>query len=99
MAEVRQRVKDPRRQLRQLGEAYVRFALAHPSHLRVMFGPEIRDKSAHPSLKAAAEKAFDLLVSTIADGQRAGHLKRGDAGELAVSTDRKSTRLNSSHLG
>lgn len=86
MAEVRQRVKDPRRQLRQLGEAYVRFALAHPSHLRVMFGPEIRDKSAHPSLKAAAEKAFDLLVSTIADGQRAGHLKRGDAGELAVST-------------
>jgi AcrR family transcriptional regulator len=86
MAAVRQRVKDPRRQLRELGDAYVRFALAHPSHLRVMFGPEIRDKSAHPTLKAAAEKAFDLLVSTIADGQRAGHVKRGDAGELAVST-------------
>src|SRR5215468_12638848 len=31
MAEVRERVKDPRRHLRELGVAYVRFALAHPS--------------------------------------------------------------------
>src|SRR5262249_8430882 len=35
MAEGRQRGKDPRRQLRQLGEGYGRVGLAHPSHLRV----------------------------------------------------------------
>jgi AcrR family transcriptional regulator len=85
MAEVRRRVKDPRRQLQQLGVAYIEFARAHPSHLRVMFGPEIPDKSAHPALKAAAERAFGLLVSAISEGQRAGHVRDGDPEELAVS--------------
>jgi len=85
MAGVCERVKDPHRQLQELGVAYVRFALAHPSHLRVMFGPEIRDKSAHPTLKAAGDRAFGLLVSAISDGQRAGRVQRGDAEELAVA--------------
>jgi AcrR family transcriptional regulator len=85
MTEVCERVKDPHRQLQELGVAYVRFALAHPSRLRVMFGPEIRVKSAHPTLKAAADRAFGLLVSAIADGQRAGRVQRGDAEELAVA--------------
>src|SRR5215470_8007373 len=85
MAEVCERVKDPHRQLQELGVAYVRFALAHPSHLRVMFGPEVRDKSAHPTLKAAGDRAFGLLVGAIADGQRAGRVQRGDAEELAVA--------------
>ena len=85
MAEVCERVKDPHRQLQELGVAYVRFALEHPSHLRVMFGPEIRDKSAHPTLKAAGDRAFGLLVSAIADGQRAGRVQRGDAEELAIA--------------
>jgi AcrR family transcriptional regulator len=85
MAEVRRRVKGPRRQLQELGVAYVQFALAHPSHLRVMFGPEIHDKSAHPTLKVAAKRAFGLLVSAISEGQRAGQVRDGDPKELAVS--------------
>jgi AcrR family transcriptional regulator len=85
MAEVRQRVKDPRRQLQAVGVAYVRFALAHPSHLRIMFGPEIGDKVAHPSLGAASERAFDLLVATIVEGQHARHIRGGDPRDLAVS--------------
>jgi AcrR family transcriptional regulator len=85
MADGRRRVKHPQRQLQELGVAYVRFALAHPSHLRVMFGPEVHDKSAHPSLKLAADRAFGLLVSTISEGQRAGHVRDGDPEELAVA--------------
>jgi AcrR family transcriptional regulator len=85
MAEVRQRVKNPHRQLQELGVAYVQFALAHPSHLRVMFGPEIRDKSAHAALKVAADRAFGLLVSAISEGQHAGHVRDGDPEELAVA--------------
>jgi len=85
MADVRQRVKDPSRQLQELGIAYVRFALAHPSHLRIMFGPEIRDKTTHPSLHAAGEHAFGLLVATVAEAQRAGHVRRGNPEDLAVS--------------
>jgi AcrR family transcriptional regulator len=85
MADVRRRVKDPRRRLQELGVAYVRFALARPSHLRVMFGPEIPDKAAYPALHAAADRAFGLLVTTIAEGQGAGSVQRGDPEELAVA--------------
>lgn len=85
MTEVRARVKDPRRRLQELGVAYVRFALAHPSHLRIMFGPEIHDKTAHPSLHAAGEHAFGLLVATITEAQRAGYVRRGDPEALAVA--------------
>jgi AcrR family transcriptional regulator len=85
MAGVHVRVKDPRRQLQELGVAYVRFALAHPSHLRIMFGPEIRDKAAHPSLQAASERAFGLLVAAIVEAQRAGRVRAGDPKDLAVA--------------
>jgi AcrR family transcriptional regulator len=84
MVEVRQRVKDGPRQLQQLGIAYVRFALAHPSHLQIMFGPEIRDKAVHPALHAAAERAFTLLVAAIGEAQRAGYARRGKPEDLAV---------------
>src|SRR6185503_13482792 len=77
MEAVRARVKDPRRRLPELGVAYVKFALAHPSHLRIMFGAEVGDKSAHPALEVAGDRAFGLLVGTIAEAQRGGHVRRG----------------------
>src|SRR5919201_756967 len=52
MTHVQVRGRPSRRRLEELGVAYVRFALAHPSHLRIMFGPEIADKTAHPKLHA-----------------------------------------------
>ena len=45
---------------REMGEAYVRFALAHPQRFRLMFGGQIAlDK--YPELRAAASSAFDRL--------------------------------------
>ncbi|HXM81373.1 MAG TPA: WHG domain-containing protein [Burkholderiales bacterium] len=45
---------------REMGEAYVRFALQHPQRFRLMFGGRIAlDK--HPQLRAAASSAFDQL--------------------------------------
>src|SRR5262245_6925357 len=85
MDEARGRAKDPRRQLRELGVAYVLFAIAHPSHLRIMFGPEIPDKTAHPALHQAAERAFSLLLGAIIEAQRTGHARPGNPWELAVS--------------
>jgi len=85
MTQVLERVKTPRRRLEQLGVAYVRFAMAHPSHLRIMFGPEISDKMAHPTLHAAAERAFALLVRAVADAQQAGQVRSGNPQDLAVS--------------
>jgi len=85
MSQVQARVRGRRRLLQQLGIAYVRFALAHPSHLRIMFGPEIRDKTAHPRLHAAAERAFGLLVAAVTEAQRTGDVRRGNPRDFAVA--------------
>jgi AcrR family transcriptional regulator len=83
MTDVGERVKA--RRLQRLGIAYVRFALTHPSHIRIMFGPEIPDKTAHPTLHRAAERAFALLVAAVTDAQRAGHTRPGNPWNLAVA--------------
>jgi AcrR family transcriptional regulator len=53
---------DPVGRLRESGVAYVIFAVRHPEHFRVMFGPELADRSAHPELDAAARRVFDQLL-------------------------------------
>ena len=52
--------------LLDIGEAYVREALAHPAQFRLMFGPMLARKSAHPGLKRAAERAFAVLLEASA---------------------------------
>jgi AcrR family transcriptional regulator len=85
MAAIREQSREPLALLQGLGVAYVRFALAHPSYLRVMFGPEIPDKGAHPALDAAGARTFDLLVQAIASAQSTGHVRGGDPAGLAVA--------------
>jgi AcrR family transcriptional regulator len=62
---------DPTARLIGIGRAYVRWAVAHPDHYRVMFGADT-DKSAHPSLAVAAGQAFDNLLDAITRCQEAG---------------------------
>lgn len=62
----RRAAADPVRALQAGGVAYVMFAVRYPSLFRVMFGPELADRSSHPELAAAARRAFHQL--TIADG-------------------------------
>jgi AcrR family transcriptional regulator len=73
---------DPRARVIGLGRAYVRWAIAHPDHYRVMFGAEI-DKACHPSLGVAALRAFDDLLDAITRCQEAGLVDAADA--LAVA--------------
>ena len=46
----------------EMGESYVRFALAHPNRFRLMFGGQI-EIGRHPALRAAAERTFEALVA------------------------------------
>ena len=48
---------------RERGEAYVRFALAHPNRFRLMFGGQI-DFGTHPELRAAAAATYDGLLAS-----------------------------------
>lgn len=56
---------DPTARVVELGRAYVRWAVAHPDHYRVMFGSEI-SKADHPALADAADRAFGDLLDAIA---------------------------------
>ena len=62
---------DPKARVVELGRTYVRWAVAHPDHYRVMFGADI-GKAAHAGLAVAGERAFGDLVDALAgvvDGQ------------------------------
>ena len=59
-------------EFRAIGFAYIHFAASNPSHFRVMFGPEVSDKSEHSSLKEAADRASQLIADSIANCQRPG---------------------------
>ena len=53
---------DAGRALLDIGEAYVRAALAHPAQFRLMFGPLLARKAEHAGLRRAAERAFTALL-------------------------------------
>jgi len=76
---------EPLSKFRALGLSYVEFARGHPAHFQVMFGPELADRTAYPSLAEAAAEAFNLLVAAIADCQKAGLAREGNPEELGVT--------------
>lgn len=49
------------KQGRAMGEAYVRFALEHPSRFRLMFGGQLKLRQ-HGALADAARKTYEALV-------------------------------------
>ena len=66
-----------------IGRGYVRYAVAHPGHFRVMFSSELHDDAA-PALVAAGEPALRTLVDAVAAAQAEGLVGDGDPRALAV---------------
>jgi AcrR family transcriptional regulator len=69
--------------LRGLGVGYIKFALAHPGHFRVMFRPEVKGQ-----LRAATDAAgtgFGLLIDAIARCQAAKLVGPGDPFKLVLA--------------
>lgn len=75
---------DPVNRLREVGHAYVRFAVANPAYFRVMFGPYILDKSLHEGLFEASISTLDVVAAGIAACQEADIVRPGNARELAL---------------
>jgi AcrR family transcriptional regulator len=69
-----------------LGRAYVRFALASPAYMRVMFRPELADGALYPSLDDAAGRAMQLLVGCVAECQASGTIAAGDPGPIVLTS-------------
>ena len=66
-----------------MGAAYVQFAVAHPSHYRVMFGRFVESCSKDAEFVQEATAAFQVLVDSLVEQQQAGHVRRDDPLMLA----------------
>ncbi len=58
--------------------AYVQFAVAHPSHYRVMFGGFIESAAKDDHFISEARGAFQVLLDALVDQQNAGDVRRDD---------------------
>src|SRR6516162_6037295 len=61
-----------------MGKAYVQFAVAHPSHYRVMFGGFIESAAKDDHFVAEAKAVFHVLVDALVEQQNSGDVRQDD---------------------
>lgn len=74
---------DPVQSLQAAGVAYVRYALDHPTHFRIMFSHFPAVEPADSDLYSVSKESFQILVDIIDAGQATGVMKSGDVNFLA----------------
>ena len=57
---------EARGRVQAMGRAYVRFSLDHPGLFRLMFGPELADKTRHAELERGARAAYAVINEAVA---------------------------------
>ncbi|MEQ1573940.1 MAG: TetR/AcrR family transcriptional regulator [Vicinamibacterales bacterium] len=67
-----------------MGIAYVRFAVAHPAHYRVMFGGVVRPADGSQEAGDLGTDAFQVLVDAIVEQQQRGLVRGDDPRQLAL---------------
>ncbi|MEL7504454.1 MAG: TetR/AcrR family transcriptional regulator [Cyanobacteria bacterium J06554_6] len=77
---------NPLARLQSSGVAYVKFAIAHPAHYRVMFSTFRIEQGNDSSLNAAAGEAFAVMVDAISAGQAMGAIQPAPPRQLAWIT-------------
>jgi AcrR family transcriptional regulator len=71
-------VTDPAQALLARCRAYCRFALDHPGHYRLMFGPDLPATLAYDAEQAPGRHALEALAHSIQRCQQAGAARAGD---------------------
>src|SRR6516164_4201130 len=61
-----------------MAKAYVQFAVAHPSHYRVMFGGFLESAAKDDAFIGEAKAAFQVLVDALIEQQNTGDIRRDD---------------------
>jgi AcrR family transcriptional regulator len=80
---IEQAGEDPLERLEATGVGYVQFAIAHPSHYRVMFGRHRGEELPNPERARIGGQAFQVLLDGIKAGQDCGAVRAGDPIQLA----------------
>jgi AcrR family transcriptional regulator len=75
---------DAAAQVAAVGQAYVRFAVSHPAHFEVMFGPDALVPGDR-ELTAARKAVYELLTESIGRARQAGRLPGHSPELVAIS--------------
>lgn len=67
-----------------LGRAFVDFGVEHPSHFKLMYGPHMPGRAAHPELGDRDLEGFGLLYQAVTRAQEEGRLAAGDPRQMAL---------------
>jgi AcrR family transcriptional regulator len=59
------KTSEPLGKLEALVVTWLAFAESHPSHYRVMFLPDIEDRTQYPAVHAASQRALELLLHVL----------------------------------
>ncbi|MBG0814592.1 TetR/AcrR family transcriptional regulator [Planomonospora sp. ID82291] len=70
---------------RAVGLAYVGFARREPNTFRMLTHPSLADKSRHPDLLEASNRAFDVLREAVLRAQDDGHVAPASPAALALT--------------
>lgn len=62
----------PRQRLLAVVRAYLRYAVSHPAHYRVTFGPRLNAEGRFPALEAAMSRAVAVVSRELGAGQVGG---------------------------
>jgi AcrR family transcriptional regulator len=76
---------DPRAALLAIGETYVSLAAERPHLFRLMFGSQVADETRRSAVLDASLQAYGVLLEAIGAAQRAGVLRPGDPGDIALA--------------
>lgn len=76
--------EDPIQQFIGSGVAYVRYALDHPTHYRIMFNEFSFPDCKYASLAAVSNQSFEVIVQIIERGQQQQQLRPGNTRHLAL---------------
>jgi AcrR family transcriptional regulator len=71
--------------LTAIGVGYVKFAVAHPAHFRIMFAQELARGPANPTAEQTAMAVFGELANEIRQGQKSETLREGPPLGLALA--------------
>ena len=84
LQEANQHITNPLEKLEVGCTAYVRYAIAHPSYYRIMFGAGgVNVEKKYPSLANSIQQSWMQFVNIIAQGQSLGLIRPGDPEQLA----------------
>ena len=84
LEEIVAKTPEPRRRLRKLLEAYARFAVNNHSVYRSAFLYIRPESHAKPEpMDLSRDRLFAVLRDAVADGQKAGDFRKGNAGRIA----------------